>query len=213
MIQIAAHWGSRWDTAGGCGPGYKSDGALLCYQTCPSDFTDTGLYCAKDRHYSPGRPIRLACPSGTVEYAALCYDVPSGFHMASAGRAVDSCPDGWRDDGVTCWLDLHIYGNNCTGKCRSGYINDGCTCRRPPQTKKHETRWLTGKAMHATCEAPYLLNDLKTYCYRECPRGYQRPGYDLEYCSNHCPDKMVDIGIGGCQKHSTWRDISQCLGR
>ena len=42
----------------------------------------------------------------------------------------ESCKEGERDDGTACWIDVHIYGNRCSGNCTKGYINDGCTCRR-----------------------------------------------------------------------------------
>ncbi|KXS14075.1 hypothetical protein M427DRAFT_57855 [Gonapodya prolifera JEL478] len=60
---------------------------------------------------------------------------------------VEKCPPGWRGDGVQCWLDLHVYGKGCCctlftkgccDNCNPGYVDDGCTCRRPPQSRKQK---------------------------------------------------------------------------
>ncbi len=200
-----------------CPVGYNSDGALFCYKACPEGWSFTVAHCQKPRNYSPGKPILLECPPGKISYLGLCYDVPEEFEMASAGRATKPCPQGWRDDGTACWQDLHInnantsscpwydacgltFARGCSTCSQEGYINDGCTCRRPPHRIPKETRWLLGTPLVPACPVDYQLNALKSYCYVTCPVSQQRPGYDLEFCSSTCPLGTRDIGIGGCER-------------
>ncbi|XP_053381648.1 uncharacterized protein LOC123558533 [Mercenaria mercenaria] len=77
-----------------------------------------------------------ACPPGTRAFGVNCWLDSYG---RGAGRMPDKapCPQGLRDDGTNCWSDAHIYGKGCCctlwgccGKCRSGYNDDGCTCRK-----------------------------------------------------------------------------------
>ena len=97
--------------------------------------------------------IRKKCPSGTYYNGTSCaYD--RGVGTIPKKKACDS---GQRDDGTSCWEDAHIYGRiraagwngncnsdetkrcegvcgaslvTCYKKCKSGYHNDGLTCRK-----------------------------------------------------------------------------------
>lgn len=97
-----------------CATGYTSDGASICYENCPANWTGTSnlAYCQKKSTYSPGKAINLTCPQGQTRFENLCYDIPSGYKMVTAGRATAPCPINpnnpptlQRDDGTSCWID------------------------------------------------------------------------------------------------------------
>ncbi len=58
-----------------------------------------------------GRIPDRVCPDGKVNYAGLCYSLPSNdWYVSAPGFIAKKCPAGWRDDGTTCWLDAETYG-------------------------------------------------------------------------------------------------------
>jgi hypothetical protein len=83
------------------------------------------------------------------DYAAgRCYPhCSSGYAVSNIdpSKCVQTCPSGYRDDGVTCFRDANIVSANTSNcpwydacgltlapgcsTCPSGYHNDGCTCR------------------------------------------------------------------------------------
>jgi hypothetical protein len=131
-----------------CPAGSVSEG-LLCYKNCPAGYSTTpgGLICGKN------------CPAGWRDDGTACW-----IDATTITKKAKPCPDGWRDDGTACWVDLDIYGNGCSGNCRPGYTNDGCTCRRPPQRQNKE--W-------EPCPPDYTDFGLT------CTRNVQRIGKDL----------------------------------
>ena len=102
----------------------------------------------------------------------------SHTYARGAGRIPDKrpCPEGLRDDGVSCWRDAHIYGKGCCctiwgcckNKCKSGYHDDGCTCRRTDIGIKV-----------ALWERQYCRDDEEkrgALCYPKCKAGYTPVG-------------------------------------
>jgi hypothetical protein len=215
-----------------CPEGWPSDGTNSCYQPCPAGWpgTETLTHCQHKAIYSTvgadaSKSIPKGCPSGQVAHAGLCYDVPQGWHVTAPGFIGKECPSGWRDDGTTCWKDIHTYGRGagypiwdeakCKTEnsggceksgaiwypvCKTGYVARGCClCERPPQTMSKSVKSQIGK-LPSSCSGGRVL--VGRLCYPACETGYERRGDNVEYCSSKCPSGFTNIGIGGCQKPS-----------
>ena len=101
-------------------------------------------------------------------------DLLANTYGRGVGRIPDKrpCPAGLRDDGVSCWSDAHIYGKGCCwgccNQCRSGYHDDGCTCRK------------TDVGIKVTLfERQYCRDDEDKYgalCYPKCREGWVAAG-------------------------------------
>ena len=121
---------------------YPKKDAALCYKPCskPNDWSFVkGI-----------GPVCWGCPSDhPSEEAALCYRrCPKNRPHKVAFMCYGDCPSGYRNDGLTCFRDAHIFGSDNSrcpwydicgltfkrgcSRCPSGYNNDGCTCRRDP---------------------------------------------------------------------------------
>ena len=125
-----------------CPHDYPEKQAALCYKPCkrPSDWA----------FVKPVGPVCWGCPSShPSEEVALCYkNCPRDKPHKSTFNCFGNCPSGYRNDGLTCFRDAHIFGSDNSAcpwydkcgltfskgcsKCPSGYKNDGCTCRRNP---------------------------------------------------------------------------------
>ena len=125
-----------------CPQQYPEYNAGLCYKKCK-----------KRNGWAFVRavgPVCWGCPSShPSEEALLCYrNCPRDKPYKSTFNCFGNCPGGYRNDGLTCFRDAHIFGSDNSGcpwydicgltfsrgcsKCPSGYHNDGCTCRRDP---------------------------------------------------------------------------------
>ena len=121
---------------------YPEMDAALCYKPCSK---------RSDWSFSKGiGPVCWGCPSDhPVEEAALCYRrCPKDKPKSAAFMCYGYCPKDYRNDGLTCFRDAHIFGSDNSrcpwydicgltfkrgcSRCPSGYSNDGCTCRRDP---------------------------------------------------------------------------------
>ena len=155
-----------------CDPGFKSDGAIMCYKQYP-EFESNGMghtitSITKKILMDTGK-IPSRCADGEDKSGALCYEhlegftnvagvawqnCPAGFtdtgvrceknQDVGAGRipALNPCPAGMRDDGVSCWDDL---------KCRtwSDPIQCGGDAWRPVWDPNHWRCW--GGDVHTSC--------------------------------------------------------------
>ncbi|PNW79689.1 hypothetical protein CHLRE_08g363100v5 [Chlamydomonas reinhardtii] len=134
--QVACNADQIWDGAllcwNGCAGGYSYK-ATRCYKNCPSGWGDdaVGLSC-----------VRNSCDGGDEDNGAgLCYpQCRSGYTSNKLTMCIQSsCPSGYRNDPLSCWRDVDIYGKGCCCVyffgwrccgCNGGYTDDGCTCRR-----------------------------------------------------------------------------------
>lgn len=214
-----------------CPEGMQSDGASRCYKPCPSGWPggETVAHCQHKVIYStvgadPSQSIPNHCGADRLWREGLCYDVPKGWHVTSPGFIGKICPDGWRDDGTTCWQDMHSYGRGfgyalwekekCEAEngaceqtdlmwypvCRPGYVARGCCiCERPPRTLSKEVRSQIGSLPDGCPQGRIRSGRL---CYPACPQGFERRGDNLEFCSTICQAGFTNIGVGGCQKPS-----------
>ena len=137
-----------------CDPGFKSDGAIMCYKQYP-EFESNGMghtitSITKKILMDTGK-IPSRCGDGEVKSGALCYEnvegftnllgvawqnCPAGFtdtgvrceklHDVGAGRipGLNPCPPGEHDDGISCWRTT---GQVCGDDCTKGW--DGCRRR------------------------------------------------------------------------------------
>ena len=97
-----------------------------------------------------------------------------------------------------------LFGSNCGAACKTGYIKDGCTCRRPPQTvaKKSYGR---GAGKPLQCAANEEQDG--ALCYPECKSGYHGVG---PVCWSTCSGETTDTGAF-CQKKSYGRGVGKPL--
>lgn len=97
-----------------------------------------------------------------------------------------------------------MFGAKCGEKCKPGYINDGCTCRRPPKViaKKSYGRGV-GKPM--ICARNQEQNG--ALCYRKCRSGYVGVG---PVCWSTCSGATKDVGAF-CQKRTYGRGVGKPL--
>ncbi|CAG2226213.1 unnamed protein product [Mytilus edulis] len=145
-------------------------------KSCPAGMRDDGISCWKDTYgRGVGRvPSKRSCESNQRDDGTSCW-------LDSYGRGTgriptkQSCPSGQRDDGTSCWNDAHIYGKGCCctlfgccHNCRSGYHDDGCTCRK---TNVGIT--------HSLFDRQYCHDDEDMYgrlCYPKCAADYHATG-------------------------------------
>ena len=137
-----------------CDPGFKSDGAIMCYKQYPefesNNMGHTITSITKKILMDTGK-IPSRCGDGEDKSGALCYEhldgftnllgvawqnCPAGFtdtgarceklHDVGAGRipGLNPCPPGEHDDGVSCWRQV---GQVCGDDCSKGW--DGCRRR------------------------------------------------------------------------------------
>ena len=118
-----------------CEPGYKSDGAVMCYKQYP-EFESNGMghtitSITKKILMDTGK-IPERCGDDEDKVGALCYEKVDGFNNI-AGTAWQICPSGYTDTGVRC-EKLHTVPAGTLPRlsdCPSSWTNDGLTCREP----------------------------------------------------------------------------------
>ena len=116
-----------------CNAGFKSDGATMCWKQYPA-FEGNGMLhtivnITKKMDTVVGDMLS-ECPAGSEQHGALCYPTcKAGYNgvldrcwaniqkVNIVGRMPDKagCPNGWRDDGTSCWDDLKTTGGGCRG--------------------------------------------------------------------------------------------------
>ena len=174
------------------------------------------------------KSIPNKCADGEVPGDGLCYKIPSSsWSYVSPGIIGDKCPAGYDTHPLTCFRNAHIYAKRrhpgwnaecnadekkiclgvcgasfvaCEKPCKSGYTNDGLTCRKDVSTINRATKSVIG-----TLPSKCPTSDRELHgrlCYPKCPTGYKRQGGNLENCETNCPTGFKDIGIGGCEKPS-----------
>jgi|GEM_PF-2804966 len=143
----------------------------------------SALTCApgEDQTAGPLGQCYPACRPGFVGWHTVCKQ---------------PCPDGYRDDGLTCFRDAHIYGNGCRGGCSDGYKNDGCTCRRDAHAFAPQ-RYDRG-AGHAVNSCPSGMTKTGALCYADCPSGYTPTSSVDLICWQNCPSSQPKACGAGC---------------
>lgn len=102
-----------------CKPGYTGVGPV-CWQTCPSSFSDNAADCGKPKSYGRGAGYALwdqgKCnkdnPQGCEQNGAMYYPkCKANFHAAGCCVCSPDCPSGMKDVGAMCQKDS--YGRRC----------------------------------------------------------------------------------------------------
>ena len=98
---------------------------------------------------------------------------PDTAYDRGVGRIPDvsPCPEGLRDDGLSCWSDADIFGKGCCctiggccDNCPAGYHDDSCFCRKEDVGIKLN---LFDRQICKDDEDKCLL-----LCYPKCKEGY-----------------------------------------
>ena len=128
-----------------CREGFQSDAGepFTCFKQYP-DFQSNGMahtyiHLTKKMETVVGDMLS-ECPAGSERHGALCYPTcKAGYSgvldrcwasihkVNTVGRLPDKagCPNGWRDDGTSCWEDLKTTGGGCRGGgCHTGYFGE-----------------------------------------------------------------------------------------
>lgn len=143
--------------------------------------------------YGRGAGTPLGCAPGEEKIGALCYPrCMQGYasNVAFPYLCLSPCPEGYRDDGLSCFRDAKIIGANNSAcpwydvcgltfkkgcsTCPAGYTNDGCTCRRNPSLifKSSYSRG-AGVPLHACGDGEERSGLL---CYPKCEEGFYGAG-------------------------------------
>ena len=118
-----------------CDPGFKSDGAIMCYKQYP-EFESNGMghtiFSITKKILLDTGKIPSRCGDGEDKSGALCYDHVDGYTNL-LGVAWQNCPSGFTDTGLRC-EKLQDVGAGTLPRlsaCPAGWTNDGLTCREP----------------------------------------------------------------------------------
>jgi hypothetical protein len=94
----------------------------VCWEDCPSGYTDDGLTCRKSGY----------CPPGTDRDGALCYPQCDSGYKGVGPVCWENCPSGYTDTGALCSAGGDVYTKKTTkptkGDCDSGQRDDGTSC-------------------------------------------------------------------------------------
>ena len=120
-----------------------------------------------------------------------------------------ACP--WYDKCGLCdgpWYNICGERRKCGGKCKPGYTNDGCTCRRPLVVYAKGS-YGRGVGEVLWCAPGQEQNG--ALCYPKCKPGYYGVG---PLCWPNCSGETYDTGAY-CQKKTYGRGVGRvlsCLG-
>jgi hypothetical protein len=119
-----------------CPPGYKNDGANMCYKQL-TQYPDFEKHALASTLASITKKILMdtgtvpnTCSATEDRVGALCYDKAPAGYVNKAGTIWQECPAGYTDTGVRCET-LKDVGAGQLKECPSDWSNDGHTCREP----------------------------------------------------------------------------------
>ena len=119
-----------------CDPGFKSDGAIMCYKQYP-EFESNGMghtitSITKKILMDTGR-VPSACGDDEDKVGLLCYEKAPENWINVAGTIWQTCPSGFTDTGIRCENNQDVGAGRlpALSDCPAGWTNDGLTCREP----------------------------------------------------------------------------------
>ncbi|MGA7304248.1 MAG: hypothetical protein WBW88_05215 [Rhodothermales bacterium] len=94
-----------------CKANYHADGCCVCSPDCPGGWQDIGVSCKKPS-YDRGVGTALnSCPAEHEQIGALCYPLcKEGFTGSLDWCIKNDCPEGYRNDPLTCFRDAQVFG-------------------------------------------------------------------------------------------------------
>lgn len=154
-------------------------GLAADFNIMKSIFSNT---CWKDS-YTRGAGFVLTQCRGTDELnGELCYPKCDNNYNGVGPVCWEKCKPGYADRGAFCIIDIHIYGKgccctlfskNCCGNCRQGYTDDGCTCRKAPQSYPKKSY---GRGVGNTKGCKITEEQQGGLCYPKCNSGFNGEG-------------------------------------
>ena len=97
-----------------------------------------------------------------------------------------------------------LFGSNCGKKCKTGYVNDGCTCRQPLYVYAKKTY---GRGVGVPLSCASKEEQSGALCYPPCKSGYSGVG---PLCWSHCSGETTDTGAD-CLKKNYGRGVGKPL--
>ena len=97
-----------------------------------------------------------------------------------------------------------LFGSNCGKKCKTGYVNDGCTCRQPLYVYAKKTY---GRGVGVPLSCGSKEEQSGALCYPPCKSGYSGVG---PLCWSHCSGETTDTGAD-CLKKNYGRGVGKPL--
>ena len=150
------------------------------------------------RSYTRGSGYSVTyCDPETDKEGALCYPKCEEGYIGLGPVCWEKCKPGYTDRGVFCIIDLDIYikgcccaiDDECCNNCNATYVDDGCTCRRPPKSYSKKS-YGRGAGEPLGCKPDEELNGL--LCYPICRDGY---GGNGPVCWKRC-NPPLDTSCG-----------------
>ena len=204
-----------------CPPGYQWGGGI-CYKSCkPGDLAENKLGEGTKPEIEVGALCREPCPPGHRDIAAVCYP---------------DCPLDKRDDGTSCWVDIHTYNRKLT--CPAGYTMQGLDCYKdgcPSDyqelefscTRGSDTIWKDKANMwYGECPSDYskllttcsrgpdtIWKDRANMWYGDCPSDYITHATTCSrIASTYNKDSYRRVRGKGCCEHwwGYWRCVNEC---
>lgn len=152
-----------------CDPGFKSDGAIMCYKQYP-EFEGNGMLhtitsITKKILMDTGK-IPERCNDDEDKSGALCYEKVEGYTNV-AGTVWQNCPAGHTDTGVRC-EKLHTLPAGTLPRltdCPGGWTNDGLTCREPITMSSCPGGWVDDGLL---CRNPIRCDPIGCHSAHDC---------------------------------------------
>ena len=88
-----------------------------------------------------------------------------------------------------------LFGSTCGAKCKEGYVNDGCTCRKPLHIYTKES-YGRGVGVPLSCASGEEQSG--ALCYPPCKSGYDGVG---PLCWSRCSGETTDTGADCLRKN------------
>jgi len=192
--------------------------AHVCWEPCPSGYTDTGMLCQANTYYKGGCCCTIfgccGCDSGYTDMGCFCQtsgastrtkssyvNPPSPLGCSSdeeydAGLCYSKCRDGYHGIGPLCWRD-----------CPPGFTDIGVSCELPDSCPRALSVTATETAKSKKVEEPWKLkavkslHDAKWYHEHENPQvrsfadrhitghPFAHPGFRPGYTIDHAGHK------------------------
>lgn len=149
---------------------------------------------------NPGTALKSMCPRGyPTKFHSLCYKVPSGYKMKSAGWAKQpNCPKGYNKNSIgRCVKKITVYKDkkrhaSCWNPWKK--VNNFKCKREKTETYKRKNISLKGRPLTLGCPA----GKVKKWgsCYNKCPSGWERKFSTKRKCTKICPPGWKPGSLG-----------------